>query len=412
MICNSTCRRFSSSALVFCCFAALFPPPALSQPFTTQPAIAHPLPDLWLYCPTNLLVDQNITNLEQLFDRAAAAGYSKILIADSKLGFLQDQPPKYFANIEKVKARAAQDHLELIPSIFPIGWSNDILWNDPNLAEGIPVANALFVSNGSAATLQPDPPITLKGGDFSNINLWDWHDDSVTQDGGAAKVQNPPGNARIVQKVKVSPNRQYHISVRIKTQNFTTTPEVKVLANQHDSMALNYDDLGVQHSQDWTTHHAVFNSLDNTEVTLYLGIWGGSQGTLWWDDCSFDEVGLLNVLRRPGAPVTVSIENGQTLTEGTDYAPISDPRMGNQPWNGSYEVWHTPPAITLLKNLPNNTRLRVNYSHPMIIYSGSVCICPSEPKTTKILQAQAQHVHPVALRQRCEGVRNALACRA
>ena len=30
----------------------------------------QPVPDLWLYCPTNLLVDENLTKIDALFVRA------------------------------------------------------------------------------------------------------------------------------------------------------------------------------------------------------------------------------------------------------------------------------------------------------------------------------------------------------
>ena len=43
-----------------------------------------------------------------------------------------------------------------------------------------------------------------------------------------------------------------------------------------DGRSLNWTNLGVKRTQDWTTHHVTFNSLDNTDVTLYLGVWGAA----------------------------------------------------------------------------------------------------------------------------------------
>ena len=44
----------------------------------------------WLYHPTNLLVDKNIDRLEALWRKASAAGYTHVLLADSKFGRLNE----------------------------------------------------------------------------------------------------------------------------------------------------------------------------------------------------------------------------------------------------------------------------------------------------------------------------------
>src|SRR5438477_11023052 len=185
----------------------------------------------WLYCSQNLRVDKNIENLETLFRRAAKSGYTHALLADSKFARLGDMDAPYFRNIDRVKKLAAELNLEIVPALFPIGYSNDILWHDPNLIEGLPVRDALFVVRGGTARLEPDPPVSLKGGDFSDLALWNWKDPNVAAVDGAARIKDPKGKpARIVQKLKLTPFRQYHLSVRVKTESFQGTPEAKVLA--------------------------------------------------------------------------------------------------------------------------------------------------------------------------------------
>ena len=51
--------------------------------------------------------------------------------------------------------------LEIVPALFNIEYSNNLLWHDPNLAEGLPVKDALFVVSGGEARLVPDPPVSL-----------------------------------------------------------------------------------------------------------------------------------------------------------------------------------------------------------------------------------------------------------
>jgi hypothetical protein len=89
--------------------------------------------ELWLYCQQNLWVDQNIEKLEGLFARAGKAGYTHVLLADSKFAKLGDMDGRYFKNVERLKKAAGANGLEIVPAVFPVGYSNDILWHDPNL---------------------------------------------------------------------------------------------------------------------------------------------------------------------------------------------------------------------------------------------------------------------------------------
>ncbi len=299
-------------------------------------------------------------------------------------------PKEYFDHVERLKKIAAELKIEIAPGVFPIGWSNALLGNDPNLAEGLPVRDALFVVKGGDARLAADPPVRLPDS-FADLKKWGFHDECVSSDGGAAKISNPNGIGRVITSVKVAPFRQYHISVRIKTQDFHGTPEIKAIGGER---TLNYNDLGVKPTQDWATFHTVFNSLDHNQINIYFGTWNGGKGTVWYADPKLEEVGLVNVLRRPGAPLVVRRDGdsaGKPLVEGRDFEHVADPNMGNKPWAGEFEVWHEPPTIHT--KLPDSTRLRVSFYHPMIIYGGSVMIALSEPKTLELLRDQGRRVH-------------------
>src|SRR5437763_3941752 len=135
-------------------------------------AAAAPL-ERWIYCAQNLWVDKNIDEIEGLFQRASKAGYTHVLLTDSKFAKLGDMDARYFRNVDRVKKLAGELHLEIVPALFPVGYSNDLLWHDPNLVEALPVRGASFVVKNGQARLQSSSP-SLKGGDFSNLALWDW----------------------------------------------------------------------------------------------------------------------------------------------------------------------------------------------------------------------------------------------
>jgi hypothetical protein len=339
-------------------------------------------PQLWLYCPTNLLVDANVDALGTLFVRAHQAGYTTILLQDSKFCRLGEMWTAYFDHIAQVKKLAADQHLTIIPCICPIGYSNDLLSRDPDLAEALPVRRQLFVVKGGVATVQADPPVALPA--LSDLHLWTWKDDVVVPDGDAVRVTDNPSNARLVETLTVAPFREYHISVDIKTQGYTGTPEIHILAASGD---LNYTNLGASATEPWTQADITFNSLSNTTISIYFGQWGPAHGSLWWRNPRLEETGLVNLVRRPGAPLAITDEAGRPLLEGPQIPAISDPLMGRVKWPGDYDAWHQPPQVPA--SLPDGTRLRLSYFHTVVIGDGQVMICPSEPQTMQLI---ADHI--------------------
>jgi hypothetical protein len=337
-------------------------------------------PQLWLYYPINFLVDKNLDKAQQIWSRAAAAGYDHVLIADSKFARLGQMPRGYFKNCDRARQIAADLKLQLVPAMFSIGYSNDLLSQDPNLAEGLPVKDQLFVVKDGVAGVVPDPAI--------HFGKMGFHDPSVAIDGAMATLHPGKGPARFTYKLALPQFRCYHVSVKIKTDGFSGHPEIKALAG---NVSLQWENIHVKPTQDWTQADVVFNSLDHTDVTVYFGLWSNVKGTLQWKDWSIEEVGLVNILRRPGTPCIVKLDaGGKVLTEGSDYDPIVDPRMGRTPWAGEYDSWHTPPVMHT--KLPDGTRLRVSWYHPTIIYDGQVSICISEPKTTALLTEQGRRM--------------------
>jgi len=132
-----------------------------------------------------------------------------------------------------------------------------------------------------------------------------------------------------------------------------------------------------------------FNSLEYGKVNIYAGAWGGKAGRFWMDDLAIEEVGLLNVLRRPGTPVTVRSEATDAVyEEGRDFAPIQDEKL-------NFRFDHEPPKIKLLSGsrIQDGERLRVSYYHGIGINRGQVTVCMSEPEVYRIWEKQAELMH-------------------
>ena len=359
-----------------------------------QPVGAQQL-ELWVYAPVNLLVAEEADRLAELMRDAAGLGYTHVLVTDSKFCRLRDQDERYFRNVERIRQLAMELNLKLVPAVFPVGYSNDLLSQNPNLAEGLPVRDALFEVRGGRAALVPDPEVSLPS--LQDSKAWDFVDEGLRPEGRGLRVTEPKGeNYRVMKTVRVSPFRHYHISVRIRTMDFRGQPQISVL-EPGTGRRLTHTNLKVGRTSDWTDCHITFNSLGNEQVSVYVGAWGPTGGSMWLEDVRLEECGLLNVLRRNGTPLVVrrAEDPGEALEEGRDYERVSDPRLGVVPYAGEYDVWHESPDIVMRGEWGDGTRLRVSWYHPHVIYDGQVCGCVTEPEFRDLLKQQADGVESI-----------------
>lgn len=335
----------------------------------------HPR-ELWLYYATDLADSSNVTRLEGVWTRAAAAGYSRVILADSKFSRLAEMDSAYFGRVRRVRELAARLGLEIIPGVFPMGRSNGVLARDPNLVEALPVRDALFEVHHGEARLRADPPVRFAARP-------DVVDGEVQLERGIARIRDPRRRARLMYRVAVAPFRCYQISVWARTQDFTGTPMVRVLAA---GKPLHFArKLGVRSTQDWTLHTLAFHSLDHSEVAIYLGSFGPARGELDWSRWSIDETGPFNVVRRVGTPFETP-----GLVEGRDYEPVVDPGLGTRPWRGQYDEWHEPIAIHT--RLPEGTRFRASWYQAAVLFGGQVTCCLSDSALLPRLADEAARV--------------------
>lgn len=388
---------------------------SLSGPASAEPAAAA-LAHRWVYLATNLLVDKNVDENVALLERAAKAGYNGVVITDSKFMRWDQLPEKYVQNVRRLRKACRDLKLDCIACVCPIGYSNDLLGRDPNLAEGLPVKDAPFQAR-NGELVAADDSIRFANGGFeqSKNNVpagWSFVDEpgkiafideQVKYEGRSSLrmqdigLHDPQhGHGRACQALAVSPFRYYHVSVAVKTENFEAAGEARIAVLAKDGTALNYYQPHIEQTQDWKRIDVTFNSLEFAEVNLYLGVWGGKGGKIWWDDVRVEPGGLVNLVRREGAPLRATGEDGKTsYEEGKDFDNARDSLLGTVPWPGEYTAWHESPKATL----PKGSRIRpgqkvlLSYYHTALIYEGQAACCMAEPKVYEILRWQLAQVH-------------------
>jgi hypothetical protein len=374
------------------------------------------IPDRFIYIQTNFLVDKNIDTLLSIITQAEKEGYNGIVVADSKFMRWDNLPSRYAENAKKVREACRKMNIRFIPCVFPIGYSDDLLSRDVNLAEGIPVVNAPFIvkdgkiypSDDSLKIANPSfeeyTGDTPKGWSFlDQPGKISFIDTDVKYEGKASlRMQdigtNDPtnGHGRVHQLLKVRPFTYYHVSVMVKTQDFESVNDIRIAVLAPNGPSLNHLNLRIDKTQDWKRLDITFNSLTFSEVNFYLGVWGGKSGKIWWDDVRVEPAGIVNIIRREGTPLTVKSEDGKIVyEEGKDFGDAVDPKLGTVPWLGGYEVWHEQPIMTVPvgSKIKDGQELAVSYYHPALIYDNVVMCCMSESKVYDILKWQAKQVH-------------------
>ena len=377
-------------------------------------AAAAPYPDRWVWIfGWNLERDGDVPEITKILESGAAHGINGAVVSFG-LDSLCKKTPEFFRRLDAVQQTCTRLKIELIPSIFSIGYGGGVLGHDRHLAEGLPVVDAPFVVHGKTAEFIPDASVRMINGDFeqsknSKFKGFSFHDapgvisfaDTAVKHGGTAALRlenfssDQHGHGRIMQTVRVHPYRSYRISAWVKTEELKPTHAfmMQVLVGDRN---LAPREFGLQPTSDWRQLTMLFNSLSNETVRIYAGMWGGKSGKLWLDDWTLEEVGPLNVLHRPGTPVIVrSADGATTFTEGKDYAPLVDKK---------FNPYRVPEGASVpLKLLPGSRitegqQLKVSWYHSMLIHDSQVSLCMAEPKLYEIFDEEArllaQHLHP------------------
>ena len=178
----------------------------------------------------------------------------------------------------------------------------------------------------------------------------------------------------------------------VRTQNYVGPPlTLEAFDTGNQKVVRLYKQVKVSGTQAWTQIDAAFNSQSSTNLSLYFGVWGGHQGTLWLDDVNLEETALVFLIRRAGAPVRVyDPATGKAFNEGSDFDQLQDARLTSDPQSD----WHEPPRITL----PAGSTLRpgqtvaVDFYAAQPVDSQRLGVCLTDPAVTTWLDANARKI--------------------
>lgn len=355
-------------------------------------------PDRWVYVSTRLQSEEELNRVEGIARMASGHGLNGMLLA---AGFdqLDLKPPEYLRRLTRLKKSCDRLKVEIIPLGFSVGYGSGILAHNKNLAAGLPVHGALYIAAQREARFFPDSPAKLVNGGFEerrgNVPTgFSLHGGAVSIDtaafhSGKASVRfsnfnGSTGEAYLAQEIRTTPDRCYRMSCWVKAEGVSPGTFFHFWAIAPDGRDLSYLEDPLPANIGWTKVEWVFNSWYADHVDFRVGIADGKARNVWVDDVEVEEVGLTNVLRRPGTPVVVRNENtGEVYDEGRDYASIADPHL-NFRFEHDGPPIHLPPG----SRIRAGDRLRVDYFHGKMIYRDQVPIDMSEPEVYEIWKRQ------------------------
>ena len=396
--------RKTAVLILICCAIVVVSAEMLGQSQTYR--------DRWVYVSTGLDSDRELQRVEGIARTASEHGLNGILLS---AGFdaMDLKSPGDLERLSRLKQTCDHLGVEIIPIGFSVGYGGGVLSHDRNLAAGQPVRGALFVAKEQVATFVADPMVKIANGGFEEL-VGDAHHplapssegrrvlpvgftahgvratlDTAVFHSGKASVRfedfsGPEGEVYLAQALRVHPYRCYRLRAWVKTEGAGPRMAIHLLAVAPDGRDLSYMEPPLPETSDW--HEVIwgFNSWYADHVEFRVGVSDGKAGKVWVDDVAIEEVGLTNVLRRPGTPLKVRNEKtGALYTEGRDFAAISDPQL-NFCWD------HEGPAIALLpgSRIRPGDRLRVDYYHGTTIYRDQTTIDMSEPAVYELWQHQ------------------------
>jgi hypothetical protein len=379
----------------------------LSALFSTVAFGQSSAPVLWYWQKAYPATQTDVANIEAQIDTAFSYGYTGVAFWTATPGLIGGADNSYsLPYLQQLVSYAQAKGMQTMAGTSAFGYSDDALVNNPNWAEGEHITGSQFTVNASKTALVP---LNSFGGLVNpgfESGLTGWTSDNSTTMGidplvahsgtASAYITNATTASQFHQTLNVTPWREYHAQIWVKTSNFQGIFQIEVLDPATDTVSFN-STIGQQSTQDWTAVDITFNSRGSTQPALMFGVFGASSGTIWFDDVFIEETSLIYVLRRSGTPLTVydPAHPATIFQEGTDFNPIADPQIASGilfPFNNFY---HAPGTVTL----PSTTTLQPGQTVAIDYYAvqpaqqgADVGICLTEPSAQTWLQQNAQDV--------------------
>jgi len=345
----------------------------------------------------------DVAKIKSLIDTGAAHGLNGMVLSSFGLDSITRWTDRDIALLKQVQAHCDQRAIELIPTGFSVGYGGGALGHDRNFAAALPTviklrarANKLIPVIGCNLLKNGDLEQHTNGR-FAGFAFHDQPGEISFPDTGAAigktcirfsnLATNAHGHGRIMQAVSIQAGRPYRLSFRVKTQGLEPVSGLKAMILK-DTGTLASLNPRLKSTQNWTYVSLEFMNHRETEVKVYVGIWGGKSGTFWLDDLRLCEGSTLgDIVQRAGAALALrSLDRDMSFVQDRDFKAIGNLRELN------HVSLTTDSAIR-----PGETLELSCYKIPFVSHAWGkqISLCMSNPDLYSYWETQARKLHQI-----------------
>lgn len=368
-------------------------------------------PEKAFYLGFNFTQTGQLYKIRQIAARAQKAGYNTVYLADAKFGNPWKRGKQYERNLKEGVKILREHGLKVAVYVCAHG---QFLEEVPFEAECVPVKNQEFqVKNGKITGVN-----LFSNGSFEegtkNWKLDTGKDISIDKSVSASGRQSlrfrldpkRRGQIRIQRPLPKAPFKQYTLSLKLKTRNLKggganfgiaalPVGVIRKGKGKSEFRYICYQRLNaaraIRSTQDWQKYTFSFNTLDQEEVTLFIGSWGAVEGEFWIDDVELRGASFTNIVRKKDMPLVITSKDKKVrYEEGRDFSTVRDPLCGHYRWKGRFDFTHPGPVITIPagSRIKEGEKLLVSYHHVLAGASQTPDICLNSPFLKKLVARQ------------------------
>ncbi|MDO4569626.1 MAG: hypothetical protein Q4D38_04515 [Planctomycetia bacterium] len=363
--------------------------------------------DRWFYASFGLRSDEEVEEMIQLLRDAESVGLNGMLWACGieRCGSWSDVTKERFS---RIKTAADDAGVEIIPILWSVGYGT-MLAKNANLVEALPIKNLQVVArNGGVEEISDSENVQIINGDFEDFRDgkfigYGFHDkpgtisfrDTEVKHGGESSIRlenfgaDKHGHGRVFQRLKVVPHRNYQIKLWYKTEGLAKRNVFRVqIYGKNGGLSSSFPAVPEDGTQDWKMTTLSFTTYEETEILFYVGIWDGTDGTLWLDDMTIEAKNMTAPVQRPGTPLVVkNAKTGEIYEQGNDFVPevfrMRDFKNG---------VQKSPIRIPEGSRIEEGCALELSFYVPALTIKGQASTCMSEPELYEGFEESAAQI--------------------
>lgn len=309
--------------------------------------------EAWVWLPSRMASEAEYGKVTNIITRAAACGYTSVVFGTGEDIYWR---PESASRIRRTDSLAKGLGLEIIPSIWSMGYGGTVTYADPDVIESTPMRGLRYRVNGTAARYVPDEIVT----------------------GYEGRVVTNSVGLKLTDRLK--PHHTYRLTCRVKTENVSPVKYYSVRGNifhgdidRGEKKEWELYDFIVKSTQDWKEYEWEFNTYGTSDIKITVGLnKSRATGTVLIDSIRVEDRPLTQCLtsERWMRPVVRSAASGRVYVEGRDYRPF--PKMKNFRSGGAIAIEIVPGGA-----IADGEELLVDAHVPAIQGAKQFSVCPS-----------------------------------